>query len=217
MFGTSPEIGADRSNEYLKAIAEKKDSGFFDSDFVNPYKAREELTQQFAWAIPTREAIAEIVIRCNQYKVQHIVSVGAGTGYWESLIAKDWGELRVHAYDTSPPSEEGENPYRHKVQHYPVKQGGPEKAAEHWDTSALFLCWPPYDDPMAEEALEAFTGKVVIYIGEGWGGCNGTDKFFSALREGWEEVSDVSLPQWYGIHDYMTIYRRKGVQPAFII
>lgn len=217
MFGTSPEIGADRSNEYLKAIAEKKDSGFFDGDLMNPHKARGELTKKFAWAIPTREALSEIVIRCNQYKVQRVVSIGAGTGYWESLIAKEWGDWRVYAYDTSPPSEEGENPYEHTAQYYPVNQGGPGKASEHRDTSALFLCWPPFDTPMAEEALEAFTGRIVIYIGEGVGGCTGNDAFFSALHENWEEVSEVDLPQWYGINDYMTIYRRKGVRPAFVI
>jgi hypothetical protein len=85
------------------------------------------------------------------------------------------------------------------------------------------------DEPdVAYEALcfyEQAGGQRVAYIGEGSGGCTGGPSFFARLGAGcphydeddpctcepahWEEIDSVAIPQWEGIHDYLSIYRRK--------
>jgi hypothetical protein len=73
----------------------------------------------------------------------------------------------------------------------------------------MFLCWPPYDTRMAEEALRAYAGNAVVYVGEGYGGCTANDAFHERLKADFECVYSVELPRWFGIHDHMTIWRRK--------
>ena len=40
------------------------------------------------------------------------------------------------------------------------------------------------------------------------GGCNGDYRFFGELYANFEEVSEISIPQWDGIHDYCTVYKK---------
>lgn len=100
----------------------------------------------------------------------------------------------------------------------------------------LFLCWPPYNGAMAIEAVRAYQGDTVVYIGESYGGCTADDDFFTLMGEGyepcdksecsgdnepdychlyhgdlkpeWERVDDVVIPRWYGLHDYLYVYKR---------
>jgi hypothetical protein len=71
------------------------------------------------------------------------------------------------------------------------------------------LSWPPYDEPMASDCLTYYQGRHVIYIGEGSGGCTGDERFHDTLYDEFEEIEDVRLPQWNGIHDYLSVWRRK--------
>jgi len=163
------------------------------------YDKRDELVRKYAWAVPSPEAIAAIAA------LSPIIEIGAGTGYWAKLI-QDAG-ADIVAYDYAPPLG-GENAYRHKQQWFDVQSGGTNSVEAHPDRT-LFLCWPPYSDPMAEDALAGYEGRTVVYIGEGHGGCNATDAFFDALDADWTCDCTLEIPQWDGIRDYLTIWRRK--------
>jgi hypothetical protein len=71
----------------------------------------------------------------------------------------------------------------------------------------LMLCWPPYNDSMAYEALRAFKGAKLIYIGES-DGCNATDAFFKLVEKKWVEVKVINIPQWFGLHDHLFLYKK---------
>jgi hypothetical protein len=62
---------------------------------------------------------------------------------------------------------------------------------------------------MATESLRHYTGDLVIYVGEGDGGCTGDNEFHRILREQWREISVVHIPQWDGLHDVMFMYQRR--------
>lgn len=159
----------------------------------NAYRVRTNACKTFSWAIPNDEALAAIAAHSP------IVEIGAGSGYWASCL-EDRGAL-VHAYDIEPAPNKWAD-----ISYYPVLQGGPERAAQHPDC-ALFLCWPPYDEPMAAEALAAYTGDTVIYVGEDYG-CTADATFHEQLRNTWEKTRAVTIPQWDGIHDYLMIWER---------
>jgi hypothetical protein len=167
--------------------------------------ARRDLCRNYAWAVPTPEALDAIAA------LGPIVEIGAGTGYWAMML-----QLRrctVYAYDSHPPyGEEGEdaNHYHQGVVCWTsVRKGGPEKVNDH-PGATLFLCWPPYNEPMAAEALALYRGERVIYIGEGPGGCTADDAFHDAIEAHWEAERMIAIPQWWGIHDVLEIYKRKG-------
>ena len=163
------------------------------------YGARTNLVKEFAWAVPNDEAI-QAIIGCGP-----IVEIGAGKGYWASLIVEAGGD--VEAYDMY---ESDINFYTDKDEPYLfVSQGSHEKVDRHNDR-ALFLCWPCYDKGWAAETLALYGGDTFIYVGEGFGGCTGDDVFHTALEKEWDEVRSVRIPQWAGIHDDLRIYKRKS-------
>lgn len=182
-------------------------------DNGRPYKsafvARSELCRRFAWAVPNAGALDTIAALGVP-----VVEIGAGTGYWASLLAALG--VSICAFDEAP----GRNRYcDHEP--YTLVSPGDHRALEHarWngENHALLLCWPPMS-PMASECVEAFKGDTLIYIGEGMGGCCANDEFFQLVtgetRSGydddceWIEGTAVDIPQWPGLHDYLTVYRR---------
>ena len=166
---------------------------------VLSYKARWKLTEQFAFAIPTDDVIAAIV------KHSPLVEMGAGTGYWASLLAKAGAD--VLAYDAIKASEK--SGFGQVVgQYFPVGYGTPETLAKHEDWS-LLLVWPSYDIEVGHECLTHWRGQTLIYVGEGCGGCCASDKFFETLAADFDELTCLDLPQWSGINDWCWIYQRK--------
>jgi hypothetical protein len=162
---------------------------------------RFNLRQKYAFAVPTFEVIRTIVAENPR-----IVEIGAGNGYWAWMLEQAGAE--VFPYDTDPLVGHHDNKYfKGTHQWVPVMEGGPAFAADHPDC-ALLLCWPPMSS-MAYDAVMAYTGNTLWYIGEGDGGCTADESFFDELGRNWEYVESYQIPQWWGINDGVTLYRRK--------
>ena len=167
-----------------------------------PFAARGALAREYAWAVPTHQALTAIA----EYSPHGVVEIGAGTGYWAGLL-RDMG-VDVVAYDAEP----YDNTYA-RGRHSEVLCGGPDRVRLH-PHRTLLLCWPPFWNGMANQALRAYLGDTVVYIGEDSGGCTGGRHFHKRLDRDWDCVLVVAIPQWEGLHDEMFIYRRKGVTNA---
>jgi hypothetical protein len=135
--------------------------------------------------------------------------VGAGSGYWS------W-ELRQAGVDCVA-TDPGIGRYCHVnegQENWPVKFCEVERltareALEKYPTRALLTVWPDYEESWTDEALRAYGGTTVVYVGEGAGGCTGTDEFHRILADEWDELESAHMPQFWGIHDYLTIYKRR--------
>lgn len=162
---------------------------------------RPALVRRYSWAIPDAGALEVIA----QYSP--LVEIGAGTGYWAHLLRRRG--VDVIAFDLHPPAG-SDHPY-HRGAHVwtEVVAGGTEQAGRDPER-ALLLCWPPYDQPMALECLEAYCGSTLIYIGEPESGCTADDAFFERLRQSWTPIDSYPLLQWPGIHDRLEVYERRG-------
>jgi len=176
------------------------------SDF---FKIRDKLVNLFAWAIPNEEAIDEII------KYSPIVEIGAGNGYWASLIKEKGGE--IDAYDKNPPKNDNadniniDNVFFTKttIIHYPVQKGDESiLKQDKYNDYTLLLIWPPMDRT-ARRCLRYFKGKHVIYIGEDNGGCTANQSFFDSLYLNFNEIKEIKIPQYPYINDKLTIYERK--------
>lgn len=164
-------------------------------------------TQEYSWAIPTKHAIKEMKAFI---KGRNVLEIGSGLGLWAKLMQN----AGIHITPTEPLSmsqEEKGNFYGNTEPYTKLHDMDMNKAMEQFGSSndVLMLVWPPYNDPLANNALKLFQGNSVIYIGEGGYGCTGDDNFHCSLSEEWEEVKEVDLPQWRGIHDRMFFYNRK--------
>jgi hypothetical protein len=158
------------------------------------FSLRQKMVTNFSWAIPNEEALKQI-----KALEMPIVEIGAGSGYWARLL-QDIGVEVI-------PIDNTEVPNNYVAKKYTTIISGSVEDLVHYQNHALMLCWPPYDAPMAAEALMYYPGNVVIYIGEGNGGCTGDDKFHQVLDK-WNLIQAVQIPQWNGIHDELFIYKR---------
>jgi hypothetical protein len=201
-------MGTAHENEYL---VEARAAGFRWGSWDR--SLRNMLVSRYSWAIPNEEALQAIA----RHSPRGLVEIGAGTGYWASLLQANG--LSVFAYDSCPPrTRQHTNSYFRYDRRgvvgtlwTEVKRGGARRAADHPERT-LFLCWPPYNAKMAANALKAYAkagGTTLAYIGEGAGGCTADDSFHEMLAEGWEEVESVAIPRWSGMHDALIIWRRK--------
>lgn len=176
-------------------------------------KDHHDLCRQYSWSIPDPASLEFV----SRYLGRTAVEIGAGTGYYASMLAQ-LGTY-VTCYDQHPPHRSGKNHWHSpRVNRYGeltgetrpvycgVYHGNHNKTARY--DCPLFLCWPPYGDSMAYKALKAYAGKRLVYIGEGPGGCTADDNFFALLDREWEQIDEHTPLQWSCTHDYITVYDR---------
>lgn len=179
-------------------------------------EAISEARQLYAYAVPNEAAVRRIA------NLGPVVEVGAGLGYWARLLADAGcdvvatdvcGADPLESWDQVTAGDLGFDPcffHPDAALYYPVQRMDAEAAARTYSDRALLLVWPPYETPMASDALRAFEGATVVVVGEGRGGATGDDRFFDLLEEEFELVDVVGIPQWAGMNDDVHIYRRRS-------
>jgi len=148
------------------------------------------IASYFSWAVPTNDAIDAI----GQF-ASSVLEIGSGSGYWAWLMRQ--AGIAVTAVDTKVP------PFAW----HPIQPGNELEALKHPD-KALFLCWPPFADPMAYRALTNYHGEHVIYVGE-WLGGAAEPNFFAQLAVDFQAIAAVAIPQWYMRNDSLIVFRRR--------
>ena len=168
---------------------------------------RPELARRYAWAIPNDEAIHAIA---EVAAGRGIVEVGAGTGYWAALLMQ--AGVDVIATDVAPPEPDGGK--EHNVWHaeaetwVEVHRVDAVEAAANCGDRVLFLCWPPQINEMAADAVRAYTGDTVVYVGEWTNGVTATPAFRELIDADWELVRTVEIPVWWGRDDMVRVFTR---------
>ena len=120
----------------------------------------------------------------------------------------------ILCYDAAPPDQD-ENEYFHRTEHlpHPVRKNSPgDHSYVNQDDRTLLLIWPPLKDRMAEEVLNAYTGKWFVYIGEERNGANAEANFFDLLEQEYFEVDRVPTNTIGGQEIAVFIHRRKRPQ-----
>jgi hypothetical protein len=184
-------------------------------------RIREQSCARWGWAVPTAGAVRAIGQAANDYSCSCVVDYGAGRGFWSLLLSQHG--IAVVAIDANP------SWYPPHLLHHPIiaggigpsngRRGGPDRADAVDERAArerladrralLLLVWPPCWSPMAADALEAFAGPAVAYVGEPPGGRTASPAFFARLASGWQLRRRVPLPNWAGCRDALHIYGRR--------
>ena len=187
------------NNEYLAAVCDSPMVLFPGQDWPrsldglgNGFEYRRNLVLKYAWAIPSNEAIARIAMHSP------LIEVGAGSGYWASLIADAGAD--IIATDIEPP----------EATYYPVARMEARKAVRAHPDRTLLMVWPPYDMPMAYRAISAYRGSRFIYVGEDSGGCTGDARLWDSIRLNWEHEDLVDIPRFYTLSDLLFVFHRTG-------
>jgi hypothetical protein len=163
------------------------------------------MRQKWSWGVPNEAALNTII----RYSPNGLIEIGAGAGYWCSLL-RERG-LDVVAYDINPPP--GSSWTSRETPYTEITQGDHTNVAGFKDRT-LLTCWPERTDPWPHEMVTLYEGDTIIYIGEGPKGCTGTREMLQLL--GIEEsdaplfkvTETVDIPQWSGMRDRMYACRR---------
>ncbi|MCV7440975.1 hypothetical protein H7K33_01920 [Mycobacterium paraense] len=163
---------------------------------------RQRLVKQYCWTIPDPGTVAFVA----EHATGGLVDPIAGTGYWAYLL----GQLGVDVvcYDLNAGSDRwhGDRSYAGIC-----AKDCTEAVALHPDRT-LFLSWPPHDEDVGARILRAYRGGRVIYAGDARGGATGDDQMHRILEIDWATVDSRQPVQWWGQHDWVTVYERN--QPA---
>lgn len=163
----------------------------------------------FSFSVPTTEAIHVVRQWSDLEDHAHVVSLGAGLGYWEYLLAA--AGMTVTAFDN------GQAGYPREMTYVEVREGGPEVLGG-FPKAILFLAWPDADEesPFSLRCLEHFRGDVIVHVGELFGetqsphpwGASTSSKFQLALLREFRLAQRCALPNWPGLRDSLTVWRR---------
>ncbi|WP_412516446.1 hypothetical protein K8Z49_37690 [Actinomadura madurae] len=176
-----------------------------DHDAASAMIRRQELSRICSWAIASRTALDWLT---HQLDGRDLLEVGAGSGYWASLLAAQG--INVLATD----SVTDHNGYADRFRYTDIQPATAADAVRHHADRVLAMIWPPYRDPMAVDALRAYEGPGFVYIGDRPGGLCASASFFEELAEHWLPVSRCPLSlRWLGYHDQATFYIRRTPPP----
>lgn len=170
---------------------------------------RDWLCHLYAYATPTTKALDVIK------KYSPLIEIGAGTGYWSSLLKLNG--VDIQPYDIVPPSSSSSttttsNEFHGKVPTFTnVSIGGAEMLTNDNRNKSLFLCYPPPLSAMASECLQYFRGKFIIYVGE-WQGNTADLKFEEELQSQFNLVMIVKLPNWSNTYYNLSVWERKSIK-----
>lgn len=91
-------------------------------------------------------------------------------------------------------------------------------------SDVLFVSWVPYESELDYElAMEWVVrrGKPMVIVGEGWGGCTGSEKFWEMSSHSNGNLYDIldpsnivedfrDVPRWSGINDHTSVVMPRG-------
>jgi hypothetical protein len=179
------------------------------------------LQQQYAFAVPTRRALNAIAERGP------LLEVGAGTGYWASLLSEMGVDIVAVSSSTWTTRFNWEKTAADApmsdVQYMQMKVAGPE-AALSAKGRALVLMWPDWGGAgiFSLEALEMFEGTTLICVGEWADSTLGafhpamkpTGQSFSAdfqkqVEAEYNLLEKIHLPSWPLNADVVQIFQKK--------
>jgi len=201
------------NDDYIFSKPDKeKDKLKFDFDkFMVPMVIRDNYLQH-AFVAYNDELLTAMTMFCAANRIKSVSEVLCGTG-WFSHWMKRYGIPVKHSVDNKSWIK-----YKRDNRFLPiVKEMDAAQHVRRCRTVQLFVMSWPYMDPVAANVWKAMKpGNLLLYIGEGHGGCTANDEFFELAGphevsdevEGFSAIQD-SFVRFWGLHDRPILYRKK--------
>jgi len=196
--------GQDWINPSEETEEYRKTHDLYLKNIMGDYYRRKQFIENYGWSVPTKEAIEKLKSFIGG---EQVLEVGSGLGLWAKLM-RDIG-INIIATEMEPDSSKN-NYIGERVPHTEIERiNGMEAISKYGNSGVLFISWPPYDNPLANDIVKSFKGNKIIFVGEGSGGCTGDDSFFCTIQNQWQEAGSVQIPRWTGIYDKIVLFVRK--------
>jgi hypothetical protein len=181
--------------------------GLHMDDTMRETKAREDYIEKFGFSLLCFDAIEAI----RPYAP--LVELGAGSGYWSY-------ELQKFGVDVVATDEMGELFYsfrkggqtRWAEKYVEIEKLNAVEAIRKYPNRVPLIVWPSLGEPWAADALDIYTGNVVIYFGEGHGNACADDRFHETLDQRFADQRFVKMPHFWGCYDRWLVIAHKPKQ-----
>lgn len=169
------------------------------------YDLRQTIIAKSSWFLITEQQIAYLA---NALRDLNVIEIAAGTGYLATALRSS-GVRQYRAIDSR------QSHYTKRSINYGVEYLAFEDLpiTELHSYDAVVMTWAPYADTLAANVVKSMCKGQLLYLqGESEGGCTGDDELFQLLATQFEEIEteleDLEHPQWNGIHDRWTVWRK---------
>lgn len=172
---------------------------------------RNSYITNYGFSIITKELIDELKEFIGDRKVLEVMG---GNGYLSRCLHEAGVDIICTDTNEWATSKKVSSRYQNWVNTwYPIEQLDAVEAIEKYnDRDVVIMSWPPYCEPTDVDVLNEclWRGKTLIYIGEGEGGCTGTDQFFEIVddlgdkgkvRHNLYSGTTFDMLQFFGMHD----------------
>lgn len=145
--------------------------------------------------------VTPAAVKAITSRTRKVLEVGAGRGHWALALRQAGANvLAVDDFSDIPNNGSAELVTEVVKGSYEVVGKNPDRA--------LLLVYPP-PTPLALAALQAYQGKLLFYVGESFGGANGTEGFFAELMNGgWRVSGTIELDPFEGGAEKLWILER---------
>jgi hypothetical protein len=171
---------------------------------------RDILCNLYGYATLSGESLAKLKTALQTINIQCIVELGAGTGYLAKILVEHHG-IAVDAFDVAPPalSAKEMNEYHGQTPpFYPVLEGNVDIfARRHVVNEAFLLCYPPPQMEFAHDALDCYSGKCFIFVGE-FAGLTGSLSFENLLKKDYECILRLPCLTWGTDASSLTVWMK---------
>lgn len=197
----------DKEAEDIASMPCKDVRGYFvdkkGGDAIKASIMRRDTTKKYAWTFPCKEYIE--MIKKHMIPSEPLYDLMAGTGFVAKILRKHG--INVKTYDKDITNNE----YGHKPTFDPdiEERDAADVSKEFKNPVNILLSWIPYDDPIGEVIVKNLpVGSMLFLVGEGSGGATGTDALWDILKEKFEKIDNLYIPQWHFIHDRIQTFQK---------
>lgn len=177
---------------------------------------REGFVTRYGFVLATAEVMDALATSLGH--LGRVLDAGSGSGYLAAELARRGVDvLAVDSCDYGVPLGSRTEGHAFEQVH---RQDVVGDALQYIDghVATVLLVWPPHEGPFANQVADAMKRcQVLVYEGEGRGGCTADDDFFEQMSDEarWEFLPDVteklneSHIAFHGIHDRWLAWRRR--------
>lgn len=169
------------------------------------HQLRQRVVETYGFSVLTRE----VVNRLAPYGP--FLEVGAGTGYWSYELRRA-GCISI-ATDIYEPGAAAvpdlRYPFRRLQGFVDVIATPAQEAVREHAEKTLLMVWPEAGEEWSYDALTAYAGGRLIYVGVPERGRPQDDRFHDEIEQGWRLETRIRIPRFPAYQDAVFVYSRK--------
>jgi len=171
---------------------------------INKWSLRDKFIKQMGFSLVSFDWIIPLSKWIGSRKCLEVMS---GTGSLSFALKQQGTDIMA----TDDFSWTGQNNWNQNKNYWTnIENIDAVKAVEKYgkEVNVIIMSWPYMDDIAYKVLLkmrEVNPFCIMIFIGEGYGGCTASDEFFDSIIEIEDETFSEAVKeykQWWGIHDY---------------